>query len=190
MKWHRSLHVAFGVIFWSNMNLCAFFFINIFLIVHHFWKFSWDHFSHPESNFEIRWWENKEGTKSFWQKRNNCPKHKAFSVSSFCWPLQLFWLSFFSSTSKLFFFLLWISISFILILSFHRLANSDHTEDQITGFGTMAFVLLLISHLVYNSKDGIWVWDFTGLHFLKIQLIISLSRIFECRYERYSNPTF
>ena len=190
MKWHRSLHVAFGVIFWSNMNLCAFFFINIFLIVHHFWKFSWDHFSHPKSNFEIRWWENKEGTKSFWQKRNNCPKHKAFSVSSFCWPLQLFWLSFFSSTSKLFFFLLWISISFILILSFHRLANSDHTEDQITGFGTMAFVRLLIGHLVYNSKDGIWVWDFTGLHFLKIQLIIGLSRIFECRYERYSNPTF
>lgn len=36
----------------------------------------------------------------------------------------------------------------------------------MTAFETMAFVWLLMEDLLYSSRDRIWVWDFTGLHFI------------------------
>jgi hypothetical protein len=75
-------------------------------------------------------------------------------------------------------------------LNSHQLANSDHTEDQITAFGTMAFVWLLIGDLVYSPRDRTRVQDFTGLHFFKTQLITGLSHIFKCRDEKYTVPMF
>lgn len=87
-------------------------------------------------------------------------------------------------------FSLWINIKFILIPNSHWLANSDHTEDQITACGTMDFVQLLIGDLVNSPRDRIWVRDYTELHFLITMLIIGLSHIFKCRYEKYNIPIF
>ena len=93
---------------------------------------------------------DRKGHQTFLTKRDTCQKHKAFSMSSFCWPLQLFW--FILSWHQQLFLPLWINIRFILILNSHRLANSDHTEDQITACGTMAFVWVLIRELVNGPR--------------------------------------